>query len=116
MPKGRGSNKKGGGPTAPKNARPQGMSMAQAEMGIVRGERDRLILERNFMNAQIHSLKATVIALLLQSKDQRRVLKQSTLEKLPGYAGYEVTEQEDGSLLLTVVKAEEVPDENQTEE
>lgn len=111
MPKGRGSNKTGGGPTPPQE-RPQQVQQGippHVELLVTKNQLSDALVQTRQLQAQVEQLTRMVMAVLLTKKGNTATIKPSQVEKLVGFSGFSVDENEDESVTLSLV---EVPDDS----
>ena len=109
MPKGRGSNKKGQGPTAPKQRPqqvPQGIPPVVENM-VLKSQVEDLVLRNRQLQAAVQQAQQIAMAVLHTKRDKTAKITQSILEKLPEYAGLRVDQGDDDTLVVSLVTQED---------
>lgn len=111
MPKGRGSNKKGGGPTPPRPQPPvmDGGIPPQIQLLVQKQQMEQLVFEKAQAQTQVNQLVQLVTGVLLTKRGHSATLTLALQEKIQRYSGITVDTDDDG--VVTVSLGAEIEEE-----
>lgn len=82
------------------------MGGAELHLAVVRQMYEQKVLEVNQLQARVNALVQTVVALLLTKKGRRAEISPKAAEAVSQYQGYEASEKEDGTIVLSLRKGD----------
>lgn len=106
MPKGRGSNKTGGGPTAPRDWQQQLVNL-QTRVQIMDSMYRREVAANQGLRGQIQQLTQMLIGAVIATGGTDILVTPDEIAAIADYAGVVPTEDDDQNLILTLIQLED---------